>query len=183
MSDSQRQTQLDNIQAASGISVAEFGQAVQRAELERHGEIVAFLKREYGLTHGNANLIAHVVREELAGGPAAPGDLLEAQYAGAKSGLRPIYDALLATAEGLGADVDVVVQKTGGSFRRRKQFAVVQAGSAKRVQVGLNLPATPSDQRVKAVSGMCSHRVDLTALEDLDDAVRGWISEAYVAAG
>ena len=102
MSDTQRQTQLDNIQAASGMSVAEFGQAVQRAELERHGEIVAFLKREYGLTHGNANLIAHVVREELAGGPAAPDDLLEAQYAGAKSGLRPIYDALLATAEGLG---------------------------------------------------------------------------------
>ena len=182
MSDAQRQTQLDNITAASGVSVAEFTTAVRASGLERHGEILAYLKRDFGLSHGNANLIAHVVREELAGGPPAPEDLLDAQYAGSKSALRPIYDALVATATTLGSDVEIIVQKTGVSLRRRKQFAVVQAASSKRVQLGLNLPATPQDSRVKKVSGMCSHRVDLTSPEDVDGSVRTWLGEAYEAA-
>lgn len=182
MSDSQRQTQLDNIQAASGMSIDDFSKAIRSSGLERHGEMVAFLKREHGLTHGNANLIAHIVREELAGGPAPAEVLLDAQYDGAKAALRPIYDALLAVARSLGPDVEVVVQKTGVSFRRHKQFAVVQAPSSKRVQLGLNLPVTPADQRVTATSGMCSHRVDLTSLEDVDQAMRIWLGEAYAAA-
>jgi hypothetical protein len=164
------------------MTVNDFTAAVRDAGLERHGEILAYLKRDLGLSHGNANLIAHVVREEMAGGPPPPGDLLDAQYAGAKAALRPIYDALVATAAELGSDVEIVVQKTGVSLRRRKQFAVVQAASARRVQLGLNLPATPADERVKEVSGMCSHRVDLTALEEVDVSVRAWISEAYAAA-
>lgn len=58
----------------------------------------------------------------------------------------------------------------------------MQAASSKRVQLGLNLPATPPDGRVKEVSGMCSHRVDLTSPEDVDDSVRTWLGEAYAAA-
>lgn len=183
MSDKQRQTQLDNIEASSGKSLADFTEAVRDSGLERHGQVVSYLKQEHDLTHGNANLVAHMVREELAGGPATPQQLLDAQYAGAKAALRPIYDALEATATGISPDVEVVVQKTGVSFRHRKQFALVQAASAKRMQLGLNLPVTPSDSRVMEATGMCSHRVDLSSLEEVDDSVREWIGEAYAATG
>ena len=109
--------------------------------------------------------------------------LLEAQYAGGQAHLRPIYESLASVAASQGHDVERVVQKTGVSFRRRKQFALVQAPSSKRVQLGLNLPSTPDGGRVLEVSGMCTHRVDLTSPVDVDDDVRDWIAEADAAAG
>ena len=65
MTDTQRDTQLANIEAATGRTVAEFTEDVRRTGLDRHGRIVSYLKDEHGLTHGNANLLAHVVREQL----------------------------------------------------------------------------------------------------------------------
>ena len=139
--DAATETQLRNITTQTGMSLADFVTAVAPRGTLAHGQIVAFLKSEYGLTHGNANLIAHKVRELLAGGPPPADALLEAQYQGGKASLRPIYQHLIDIATGLGPDVAVVIQKTGVSLRRRRQFAVVQAPSAQRIQLGLNLSA------------------------------------------
>lgn len=179
----QAETQLRNIEASTGKTVAEFTALVTKAGLEKHGKIVAHLKAEYGLTHGNANLIAHKVREVMEGGPAPVDDLLGAQYVGAKAALRPIYDRLAELAAGQGNDVERVVQKTGVSFRRKKQFVLVQAASAKRIQLGLNLPVTPDSERVKETTGMCSHRVDVFDLDEVDDDLEGWINASYESAG
>lgn len=179
----QAATQLKNIETSTGKTVAQFTELARSAGLEKHGKIVAFLKSEHGLTHGNANLLAHKIRERLDGGPASDTDLLDAQYEGNKAGLRPIYERLAEVAAGQGADVDRVVQKTGVSFRRSKQFALIQAPSSKRIQLGLNLPSDPADPRVKAVSGMCSHRVDITAIDQVDADVEGWINASYESAG
>lgn len=179
----QAATQLANIEASTGRTLAEYTAAVRATGLDKHGKIVAHLKAEYGLTHGNANLVAARVREQLEGGPAAAEDLLAAQYSGAKAELMPIYDALAAVAVAMGSDVDQVVQKTGVSFRRNRQFALVQAPSSKRVQLGLKLDATPDDARVKETSGMCSHRVDLTDVDQVDGDVEAWIRTAYEQAG
>lgn len=179
----QAETQLRNIEEATGKTVAQFTALVSKAGLEKHGQIVSYLKSDHGMTHGNANLIAHKVREAMAGGPPPAEDLLAAQYAGAKAGLTPIFEHLAGVADAQGADVERVVQKTGVSFRRNKQFALIQAPSSKRIQLGLNLPTDPDDERVKAVTGMCSHRVGLTSLEEIDDDVKGWIAASYDAAG
>ena len=85
------ETQLRNIEAATGMSVAAFAAAVAERGIEGHAKILAFLKTEYGLSHGNANAVALRVRERAAGGPASPDALLDAQYAGAKAALRPVY--------------------------------------------------------------------------------------------
>ena len=101
-----------------------------------------------------------------------------------KAALRPVYERLRAAAASLGPDVEVVIQKTGVSFRRRKQFGLVQAPSAKRVTLGLNLADAPADPRVVATPGaMCGYRVDLADEASVDDAVRGWLAEAYDRAG
>ncbi|MDQ3452719.1 MAG: DUF4287 domain-containing protein [Actinomycetota bacterium] len=176
-------TQLNNIKGNTGLTPERTAELARSSRLEKHGEIVALLKSEYGLTHGNANLLAVKARELLAGGPVSDDELLAAQYAGGKAHLRPVLDELMVIAEGLGDDVAVVVQKTGVSLRRTKQFAVVRAASAKRVELGLNLPATPEDERVRTTTGMCSHRVDLPDAEALDEAVAGWLRTAYQAAG
>ncbi|MEM9652227.1 MAG: DUF4287 domain-containing protein [Actinomycetota bacterium] len=179
----QAAAQLKNIETATGKTVVQFTDLIRSAGLEKHGKIVAYLKSEHGLTHGNANLLAHKVREELEGGPAADADLLAAQYEGSKAGLRPIYKRLAEVANSQGTDVGQVIQKTGVSFRRKKQFALVQAPSSKRIQLGLNLPVDPDDPRVRAVSGMCSHRVDITDLDQVDADVERWINAAYQSAG
>jgi len=179
----QHATQLANIEKATGLSVAQFAREVEAVGLAKHGQIVAHLKQAHGLTHGNANAMAHAAREHLAGGPASGDALLEAQYAGGKAHLREVHDVLVAHARSLGADVTVVTQKTAVSLRRAKQFAVVKAASAKRVELGLNLESTPPGVRVREVGGMCSHAVDLASPDDVDDAVLGWLAAAYDRAG
>ncbi len=65
------------------------------------------------------------------------------------------------------------------SFRRAKQFALVQVPSSKRVQLGLNLDATPGDERIVEMSGMCTHKVDITDVDAIDDDIATWIRAAY----
>lgn len=179
----QAEAQLKRVEESIDKTATDVASEVGRVGIERHTEIIAFLKSTYGLTHGNANLLAHAVRERLAGGPATSDELLTAQYGGPKAALLPVYDKLSAVAEGLGTDVLKVVQKTGVSFRRKKQFMLVQAASAKRLRLGLNLDATPDDPRIVESGGMCTHTVDVTSRDAVDSDVEAWIRAAYDRAG
>ena len=90
----------------------------------------------------------------------------------------------MTAAAGLGPDVDILVQKTGVALRRKRQFAVVQAASAKRIALGLNLGEAPHDPRVVATPGaMCAFRVDLPDADAVDANVEAWLREAYERAG
>lgn len=185
MSDPQATTarQIAGIEERTGRTVADFATEVEDAGLSRHGAVVGHLKERHGLTHGHANALAHAVRQHLAGGPPSEEELLSAQYAGGKADLRPVMEELVARARALGDDVDVVVQKTGVSLRRRRQFALVQAPSSRRVQLGLNLETDPPGDRVRRTTGMCSHRADLATVTDIDAEVGGWLAAAYDRAG
>jgi len=173
--------QLRTIEQSTGRSVAEWAAAVQAAGLERHGEILAWLKAEHGLTHGNANGLALAVRTLMAGGTPSEAALLDAQYAKGKAALRPICDQIVAAARALGADVTVVVQKSAVSLRRGRQFALVEAPSSARVRLGFNLRGAEPTGRVTATTGMCTHSVDLGSVADIDDEVLGWLAHAYDA--
>jgi hypothetical protein len=104
---------------------------------------------------------------------------LDAQYAGAKVGLRPIHDRLVEVARGFGSDVEVAPKKTSVSLRRKVQFAVIEASSAKRVQLGIQLKGEPATDRLLAWGSMCSHRVNLGSLDDIDAELIGWLRAAY----
>lgn len=178
--DAQVAKQLENIIDSTGLTVSDFAGKIGQAGLAKHGEMVKFLKATEGLGHGNANLIAARVRELLAGGPASPDDLLAAQYAGPKAGLFPIYEQLAAIASGCGSDVEIRIQKTGVSFRRSKQFALIQAPSSKRIQLGLNFgDQAPQDDRVQVAGGMCTHKASITEPAQVDEGVAEWITMAY----
>lgn len=176
-------SQLRNIERSTGRTLAEWAGVVASTGLTKHGEIVTLLKREHGLTHGNANTLARKIRERAAGAPPTGAEQLDAQYSGAKAALRPIHDELMLVARALGDDVDVAVKKTGVSLRRSKQFALVEAASARRVQLGLNLRAVAPTARLRTMTGMCTHATDLTDVDDIDDEVVGWLRTAYDQAG
>ncbi len=65
------------------------------------------------------------------------------------------------------------------SLRRSKQFAVVEAPSAKRVQLGIQLKGDAITDRLLAGNAMCSHKVNLGQVEGVDDELVGWLREAY----
>lgn len=173
------QTQLTNIERASGRGLPQWQEllAPRVAAGARHGALVSWLKTEHGLTHGNANLLATLARQ--AADPQTPEALLARQYAGSREALLPIHDAVVAAVRGLGDDVVVVIQKTGVALRRRKQLGVLAPATRTRVDLGLNLVDQARTGRLEVVGGMCSHRVSLTSVEDVDDEVLGWLQAAY----
>lgn len=177
-------TQLRNIEQSTGRTVSQWAKEIGAAGLAKHGQILSFLKTEHGLSHGNANLLARKVLEEQSeAGQPSDADLLDAQYRGAKATLRLIYDEIVLVAQGLGDDVAVSVKKTGVSLRRKKQFALVEAPSAKRVQLGFNMRDVAPTDRLRAMTGMCTHATDLTDVDGVDDTVSGWLRTAYDQAG
>lgn len=141
--------------------------------------IVAWLKQQ-GLTHGNANALAHAVRACQSGDAATP-DALDAQYAQA-AGLRPVHDEILRYSRTLGDDVDVVVQKTAVSLRRTRQFAMIEARSAKSSDSGSTAAAPTPPGGAQATSGMCTHYVDLGSPEEIDGQVTFYGSQRHTAA-
>lgn len=172
------QSMIDNVPAKTGRSLDEWFAVVEDSGLTKHGQILSHLKSEHGMSHGFANLVAarYLARGEST---RAGGDLVDAQYAGRKAALRPLYDRLVAEVTAFGADVEVAPKKTGVSLRRRKQFALIEAPSATRLQLGLNLRDTPASDRLREVGGMCTHRVDVTSPDDVDEELVGWLRAAY----
>jgi hypothetical protein len=172
---------IANLEEKTGKTLPRWLKLVKSSKLEKHGQIVKFLKGDHGMTHGFANLVAHKALE--AGKPAAgAGDLVEAQYAGAKSGLRPIYDALVAAVSKFGGDVEIAPKKAYVSLRRSKQFGLIQPSTKDRVDVGLNLKGVPPVGRLEAsgsFNAMCSHRVRLSKKGDVNAELKKWLKQAY----
>ena len=168
---------FQNLQEKTGHSMPEWFAVLEATGLDKHADLMRVLKSDHGVSHGFANGIALQFRAR--GQTVTDDELVDAQYAGAKAPLRPVYEAIVAAATALGPDVEVSPKKTGVSLRRSKQFALIEVPSAKRIQLGLQLPGVKFDDRLRAGNAMCSHRVDVTAVGDLDDDVVGWLRDAY----
>lgn len=149
----------------------------------KHGEIVSWLKSEHGITHGYANLIAHVALKSDAGSAKAEGvDLVAEMFAGDKAALRPIFDALMAQIRSFGADIEALPKKGYMSLRRAKQFATLHPSTRTRFDVGLKLKDVPAGGRLEAAgswNAMVSHRVKLAGIAEVDQELLGWLRKAY----
>ncbi|NNU17266.1 DUF4287 domain-containing protein [Parvularcula sp. ZS-1/3] len=171
-------TMLANLPEKTGKPLGDWQKLIASEGLEKHGQIVKFLKTEHGVTHGFANLIAAKAREIE-----TPADPVTEQYSGAKAGLKPIHDAVMAYAISLGSDVEVAPKKSSVSLRRKKQFALITPATKTRVDLGLALKGDEPTERLETYNAMCSHRVRLENPEDFDDEVKAWMAEAYERAG
>ena len=56
---SMEKAMIENIVAKTGRPINEWLYIVTNKEFNKHSEIVNFLKSNYSMTHGYANLIAH----------------------------------------------------------------------------------------------------------------------------
>jgi hypothetical protein len=171
-----------NIETQTGKTIADWGVLVKKSGHEKHGQIVAFLKEKHSLGHGAANFIA---KETLKAGSGSDSDLLEAQFAGAKAALKPLYDKLAAVVQSLGKDVELAPKKNNVSVRRTKQFALLQPSTTKRIDVGLILKGVAPKGRLEAsgsFNAMFTHRVRIEAEQEIDAELKKWLKAAYDAA-
>ncbi|MHA6288235.1 DUF4287 domain-containing protein [Maricaulis sp. CAU 1757] len=177
---------IANMPAKTGKPLADWVALVRREKLEKHGDMVKWLKVEHDMTHGFANLVAHEVRGGVVSAPAAGDDLVATQYGGAKAGLKPIYERLEGLCQDLGDDVELAPKKAYVSLRRAKQFGLVQPSTKTRVDLGLNLKGVEPAGRLEAAgsfNAMVTHRVRLSAPDEVDADVEAWLKQAYGAAG
>jgi predicted transport protein len=182
-------TQLANIEKRTGKSLAELAEIISNSGLSKHGELVAMLKENLGMGHGDANTLVHTVRKAQSGtAPASqassPEEVLDGLYTGAKAALRPIHDKLLKELSKLG-DFEEAPKKTYVSYRRKKQFAMIGPATNTRVEVGLNMKGAKATERLEALppGKMCNYRIKLADVRDVDAELLAWIRMAYEAAG
>lgn len=182
-------TQLANLEKRSGRSLEDLAAWVQAKRPAKHGELVALLKQELGLGHGDANtLVHHVLKSDGASAAAEAGlegdAVLDGIYTGPKAALRAIHDAVMARIGAFGP-FEVAPKKGYVSLRRKKQFAMLGPGSQTRVDLGLNMKDVPPTERLKALppGGMCQYQVRLSSAMEVDDELAGWIRRAFDAAG
>lgn len=178
-------TMIANLEEKTGKSLAEWVVLGQKSGLDKHRALLNHLKGDHGLTHGYANLVALQVLDANKGGAVGEDDLVANQYGGPKAELKPIYDALIERIESFGDDVELSPKKAYVSLRRKKQFGLIQPSTKTRVDVGINLAGAEPNDRLEAsgsFNSMVSHRVRLGAVSDVDDALIGWLKQAYDAA-
>jgi hypothetical protein len=187
--DQARDTQLKNIQAKTGKSLAQLQALLEGSGLQKHGKLRNFAMEKLGLGYGDANTLVHLAlasdgqsAAEAAG--KSTGDVLAEIYADKKAPLRPIHDKLMTAIEQFG-EFEIAPKKGYVSLRRKKQFAMIGPGSATRVDVGLNMKGVPATERLLAEKpgGMCQYKVKVTAASEVDPELVGWIRQAYDAAG
>lgn len=175
---------IENLHKNTGKTLAQWIKIVKSQSFEKHGEIIKFLQKDHGLTYGFANLVAHKSKGSDAGSAVNKDDLVTKQYVG-KEHFKPIYDKLIAEIQTYGKDVEIAPKNTYVSLRRKKQFALLNPATKTRFEIGINLKGHEAKGKLEAekLNSMCSHKINVADIKDVDTEILEWIKLAYDNAG
>lgn len=179
------QTMIENLHKNTGKTLEEWIEVVKKESLSKHGEVMKFLKEQHSLTHGFANLIALKAKGSDAGSAENQDDLIKRHYQG-KEHFKPLYEKLIIEIQKFGKDIEIAPKNAYVSLRRKKQFAILQPITKTRFEIGINLKGQEPKGKLEAINSsnaMCSHKINLTNMEDIDQEVIEWIKTAYNNAG
>lgn len=178
------QAYLDSIKAKTGKTPDDFIKLAKEKGLTTHAELMAWLKGDFGLGHGHANAIAHLVRQSDAP-PVSKDEKIDRHFTGAKAGWRGAYDALVERVKTFGSDVGVGPTNSYISLLRDgKKFAIVQV-TGKRMDIGLKMASAAAGGRLEesgSWNAMVTHRVRIDEPAQIDDELYGWLRQAYESA-
>lgn len=182
--DKATQTMIENLHKNTGKTLEQWVDIVKKQNFAKHGEIIKFLKEQYELTHGFANLVAHKAKGSDAGSAENQDDLITKQYQG-KEHLKTIYNKLITEIQTYGKDIEIAPKNTYVSLRRKKQFATLNPATKTRFEIGINLKGQEPKGKLEAEkpNAMCSHKINISDLNEVDKEVFEWIKTAYDNAG
>lgn len=182
--DKATQTMIVNLHKNTGKTLEQWIEIVKNEGLAKHGEVIGMLKENHGLTHGFANLIAHKAKGSDAASAENQNDLIIKQYTG-KEHFKPIYNKLIAEIQTYGKDVEIAPKNTYVSLRRKKQFAILNPATKARFEIGINLKGQEPNGKLEPEkpNSMCSHKIVILEIKDIDAEVLSWIKTAYNNAG
>lgn len=170
-------TMINNMPEKTGKSLEQWFDVLAKQNFTKHSLAVNYLKTQYNVGHGFASTIVSLANEKNA--PVV--DLVASQYQG-KESIYPIYKALLSIVESFGSDIIITPKKASVSLIRKHQFALIKPATKTRIDLGLKLKGV-AVQGVLEDSGpfgtMCTHRIQLKSIKDIDQAVSDWLTQAY----
>jgi predicted transport protein len=177
-------TMIEKLKEKTGHSLAEWKTIVSKEKFSKHGEIVKYLKEQHQVTHGYASEIALKVLASDADSATDSDQLIENQYKG-KEHLKPIYEKLIAEIQKFGGAFENAPKKTYVSLKRKKQFIILNPASKARFEIGFNLKGVEPKGKLEAEkpNGICSHKISLSDIKDIDKEVIDWIRMAFDNAG
>lgn len=185
-------TQLRNIQAKTGRTIAELHAALVASALQKTGQRRTLLMEQFKLGYGDANAVALLYGKPLPAldgtspPPAASeaGDPLDAIYTGTKAPLRALHEAVMKVVQTFGG-FESAPKKSYVSLRRKRQFAMVGPATKDQIEIGINTKALPPAARLRAqpAGGMCQYTVRLASAREVDAELAGWLRAAYDSAG
>lgn len=165
----------------TGKTLRQWIEVVKHSKIEKHNDIIKFLKSEHGFTYGYANFVALKARKADSASFDAE-ELIESQYGKGKEALKPIYDLLIEKIKEIGNGIEIIPKKVNVSIKTKKQFALIQPSTKTRIDVGLKLRNTPTNNRLKSsgpFGAMCTHRVEIFSKNDIDSELLNWLKKAY----
>lgn len=174
------QTMIENLSKNTGKTLEQWIKIVSKENFEKHGEIIKFLKEKHDFSYGFANFVALKARGSDAGSVENTDDLIIAQYHG-KEHLKPIYDKLISEIQTFGSDIEIAPKNKYVSLRRKKQFAILNPATKTRFEIGINLKGQEAEGKLEAEkpNSMCSHKIKISDIKEIDEEVINWIKNAY----
>lgn len=145
-----------SMKARTGRSIDEWVSLVAESGLDPLDQLAVrrWLKDVHGVPQNSQWAIAFAAAEKAGWTMPSPAEFADALFAGAKAGLRPLHDAIVARAASLGPDAEI--QGRGGytPVVRRTQFVAVGPGPRGTLRVGLRYrSAVPDDERLSPAKG------------------------------
>ncbi len=143
-----------------------------------------WLKERYGLLQNTQWTIAFAAAEAAGWRRPDVDGYADQVYAGAKAGLRPLHEAVVAAARCLGDDVEPQGRSTYIPLVRKTQFAAIAPGPRGTLRIGFRYrTAVPDDPRLAPAKGFAqaTHWIHLAPDSDDEDvrSIESLLAAAY----
>ena len=173
----------DSMKERTGKSLEEWVALVQASGVDPLNQkaVRNWLKTEHGVLQNSQWAIADAAARAAGWVRPSVEEYINSQYEGAKANLRPLFDALRDIIESQGEDVRVEGRGGYTPFVRRRQFAVLQASTKTRIDLGLRFTDSPESALLNPGNppGQCTHKIAIHSLEDITQEVKKFINLAY----
>jgi hypothetical protein len=181
---------VEELPAKSGRSLEEWIALTRKSGPATEKERREWLKKEHKLGTNTAWWIAERVEgkgteeDSPEGYLKAAEEWVEAQYAGPRAALRPLYEQLLELGLRMSEDVKACPCKTMVPLYRNRVFAQIKPTTNTRIDLGFALGNTKTPKRLIDTGGYekkdrITRRIEIKSKSDINDDVKRWLKRAY----